>query len=406
MSNEPKVSVFIPSYNHAQFLPAAIESVLAQTYPNVELVIVDDGSSDNSFEIASSYAAKYPTIVRVFTHPNRANLGISMTVNEGFKKSTGEFFSGLPSDDVLMPDKLEKQVRYLQSHPDVGWIYGKVQCVDDKENPLPETFGHDVSNDPRPVERLIIDNAVPGMSVLARRECFERVGDHTPDLLYSDWEFWIRMASQFKMAFMDRKLVKFRFHGHNTSVGVARDKALTRGLEVLSSLRRNQHVFAGELTAPRTQALIECQRYRYLFFLGRLEESSRSLLSVFEIYPALQDEPEVFEAWLRATSLNAAMPEYYRWTLEQLPTDLKTDFRLKITKRLKGLALSAQALSSYKLGDLQKTRRLAFQSIREDPVRLSDRALMTVLIETLVGSPLMRMARQLKQQMVGKQNGI
>ena len=200
MPNDPKVSILIPSYNHAQFLPAAIESVLAQTYRNLELIIVDDGSSDNSLEVASSYAAKHPSIVRLFTHADRANLGISATVNEGFKQSTGEYFSGLPSDDMLMPDKVEQQVRYLQNHPDVGWVYAKVQLVDDEGNSLPHTFGHDVTNEGSAVERLVVANAVPGMSVLAKRECFERVGSHTPGLLYSDWEFWVRMASLIIMA--------------------------------------------------------------------------------------------------------------------------------------------------------------------------------------------------------------
>jgi glycosyltransferase involved in cell wall biosynthesis len=402
MPENPKVSILIPSYNHARFLPAAIESVLAQTYPNIELIIVDDGSKDQSLSIAESYAAKHPSIVRVFTHPNHVNRGISATVNEGFNRSTGHYFSGLPSDDMLMPDKVEQQLRYLQTHPDIGWVYALGQCVDQDGNPLAEVFGNDISHEPKPIEKLIVENAVPGMTVLARRECFEQVGAHTENLLYSDWEFWIRMASQFKMGFMDKKVVKFRFHDYNTSVGIQQDEELNRGLEVMTSLRRNQHLFGGELTDPRTQALIESQRYRYLFCLGRLEESSRSLLSVFEIHPAIQDEPELFEDWLRAAPLAASMPEYYQWTLKQLPVDLKPAFRRKISRTLKGLTLAAEALNCHKAGDFQRTRRLAIQSILDDPARLTDRPLMSALVEALVGSPIMGVARHFKQQIAGK----
>jgi glycosyltransferase involved in cell wall biosynthesis len=406
MTNDPKVSILIPSFNHAQFLPAAIESVLNQTYPNVELIIVDDGSSDNSLEIATSYATKHPAAVQVFTHANHANLGISATVNEGFNRSTGEYFSGLPSDDMLMPDKVEKQVRYLQKHPDVDWVYAKVQCVDDEGNSLPETFGHDVTKDARPVERLIVANAVPGMSVLAPRECFARVGEHTPNLLYSDWEFWVRMASQFKPAFINESVVRFRFHGYNTSVGTTLDQELSRGLEVMASLRRNHHVFPGELETPRSQALIESQRYRYLFCLGRLDDSKQSLKTVFEIFPSIQSEPQLFESWLRTAPLASSMPEYYEFTLEQLPQGLESAFARKMTKRLTGLARAARSLRSHQAGDFQQARRLGIRAVLGDPARLTDRPFLSAFVETLVGAPLMGKARHLKQQLDGKQNGI
>lgn len=418
MPNNPKVSIFIPSFNHAQFLPASIESVLAQTYPNIELIIVDDGSSDDSLAIATSYATRHPSIVRVFTHENHANLGISTTVNEGFKRSTGEFFCGLPSDDMLMPDKVERQVRYLLSHPDVGWVYAKVQCVDAEGDAIAETFGNDITTDPRPVERLIVANAVPGMSVLARRECFAQVGDHSADLLYSDWEFWIRMASQFRPAFMNECVVRMRFHDYNTSVGTTQDQDLNRGLEVMSSLRRNRLVFPGELQTARSQALIETQRYRYLFCLDRLDESIKSLHTVFELFPDLQDEPALFESWLRTAPLATSMPEYYEWTLKQLPLELNPTFIKMMSKRLTGLACSAQALRYHRAGDLQQTRRYAVKAILGDPSRLTDRPLLSALVETLVGSSLMGRARHLKHgqtqgpaptttsELAGKQNGV
>jgi len=98
------------------------------------------------------------------------------------------------------------------------------------------------------------------------------------------------------------------------------------------------------------------------------------------------------------------MPDYYQWTLKQLPVDLKQAFRRKISRRLKALTLAAEAQKCHKAGDFQKTRRLAIQSILDDPARLTDRPLMSALIETLVGSPLMAMARNLKRQIAGKLN--
>src|SRR6476660_5130840 len=123
----PRVSVCIPSYNHAPYLAEAIDSVLAQTYRDFEIVLVDDGSTDDSLEIAQGYAARFPDVVRVLTHANHANLGISETVNLAYQESRGEFWSGLPSDDMLYPDKLERQVAFLDAHPNIGWLYSHAE---------------------------------------------------------------------------------------------------------------------------------------------------------------------------------------------------------------------------------------------------------------------------------------
>jgi len=129
MTCKPKVSICIPSYNHARFLPAAIESALAQTHKNIEIVIVDDGSTDNSLKIAGSYASKYPSIVFLHTHPGHCNRGISATMNLAAQKSTGEYWSTIGSDDVLYSNKTERQVAYLDKHPNVAWVYSCVQHI-------------------------------------------------------------------------------------------------------------------------------------------------------------------------------------------------------------------------------------------------------------------------------------
>lgn len=85
--HDPKVSICVPSYNHARFLPMALESALAQTYDDFEVVVVDDGSTDDSLAVAQSYAARHPSKVRVFTHPGHRNRGISETVNLAFEKA-------------------------------------------------------------------------------------------------------------------------------------------------------------------------------------------------------------------------------------------------------------------------------------------------------------------------------
>src|SRR5437868_6123302 len=121
MSEQLKVSITIPSYNHVRFLPATLESILAQTYKNFEVVIVDDGSRDGSLQVAQEYAARQPGLIRVLTHPGHENRGVSAAVNLAFENISGEYWMGIPSDDTMYPDKLERQVEFLDKHPEVGW---------------------------------------------------------------------------------------------------------------------------------------------------------------------------------------------------------------------------------------------------------------------------------------------
>src|SRR3954470_14585541 len=114
MPSTPEVSICIASYNHARFLPATIESALSQTYQNIEIIIVDDGSTDDSLAIAESYSYRYPALVKVFTHPDGGNHGIAATSNLAFRKSTGRYWSGLGSDDEFCPQKTERQLNYLK----------------------------------------------------------------------------------------------------------------------------------------------------------------------------------------------------------------------------------------------------------------------------------------------------
>lgn len=220
MNDKPLVSVCIPSYNHAQYLPYCIESILAQTYPNVEIIIVDDGSKDDSLKIAEEYAAKYPDLIRAHTHPNKENRGVSATVNFGFNLAKGKYWSGLPSDDALYKNKIEKQVEFLEANEEIGFVYSYGDFMDSSGNRLLGRFGEDITQEADPVKNLLYNNVIPGMTVLARRAAMEKVGLHDSNLVYSDWDFWVRFFSLYKAGFIAESLVEYRIHKSNTSVGI------------------------------------------------------------------------------------------------------------------------------------------------------------------------------------------
>jgi len=127
MSNEPLVSSVITFFNAGKYIQEAIESVLAQTHANFELLLVDDGSSDDSTSIALGYAERFSEKVRYLEHDGHENRGAAASRNLGFWQAQGEYIALLDADDVWLPRKLEEQLEILDAHPEAGMVYGQSQ---------------------------------------------------------------------------------------------------------------------------------------------------------------------------------------------------------------------------------------------------------------------------------------
>lgn len=203
----PLISVIIPNYNYARYLPQAIDSALAQTYSNVEIVVVDNSSNDNSLEVLQSYGDR----IRWFQQPNQ---GVSGSRNRAIKESRGEFVAILDADDVWLPEKLARQMELL-SNPRVGMVYCGLQLVDADGQPLEKEInglrGHVLKK-----LALLEAPGVPacGSSSLIRRECFDKVGLFDRELSISaDWDMWRRIACHYEIEIVREPLVLYRQHG-------------------------------------------------------------------------------------------------------------------------------------------------------------------------------------------------
>jgi glycosyltransferase involved in cell wall biosynthesis len=124
--NAAKVSVVVPFYNPGSFLREAIDSVFSQTYDNWELILVNDGSSDCSVDIARGFATAYPDKIRYVSHPDGENLGRSASRNLGLEHATGDFISHLDADDVYSTGKLQSQIDVFEAHPEAAMVFGKM----------------------------------------------------------------------------------------------------------------------------------------------------------------------------------------------------------------------------------------------------------------------------------------
>ena len=187
MNDPVRVSVVLPFLDASRFMRECIDSVVAQTYPHWELVLVDDGSSDDSAAIAHEYVRRFPGRVRLIEHPRRENRGISASRNAGVREARGEFIAELDADDVWLPDKLARLVPELEAHPDVGMVYGNSlwwygwtgDSADAARDHLPLMEPSSGTPDGREVllRQLLGKTASPcPCAVLLRRSVVERVG--------------------------------------------------------------------------------------------------------------------------------------------------------------------------------------------------------------------------------------
>lgn len=293
------VSICIPSYNYARYLPDAIESAVSQTYPNIEVIIVDDGSTDDSVEIALNYEKKYLDIVKVFRHENNANRGVSATINEALSQSSGAYWCVMGADDIYFPNKTSQQVKALEEQPNWSFVYSRTAIIDRDRVLIAGSMGDDITQSANPLELMVYGNAIPAPTVMVRRD---RVGPkdlwHDEKLLHSDWELWVRLIARFNFGFIDEALILYRIHGDNVSINLDASVDLQHRLDVMTTLREKADAVGGELGTPRIQALLDLQRSYLLFKLARRKEAANALNVAFITDPSLRTESFYVARWL------------------------------------------------------------------------------------------------------------
>ncbi len=280
-----------------------MDSILAQTFRGFELVVADDGSTDNSLEILQSYAKRYPDVVRVLAHLGHQNLGISETMNLATTEARGEYWCGHASDDVSYPDRLMRQVEFMDMHPEVEWTYGVIDSIDKDGAPLREQTGADLSGFPELLERLILDNCLT--PVMVRMKCLREVGLFEPGLKYSDWEYWIRLAARYPAGFLPGAVGAYRIHENNTGVPPHNPETLEVALEnirscaeVFAKLRRKADGATDQLGRPRIKALLDLRRAVFLLWLRDKSKSSRAAEDVFRSDPTLRHDLQGLASYL------------------------------------------------------------------------------------------------------------
>jgi glycosyltransferase involved in cell wall biosynthesis len=220
-----RISVVIPSYNHEKFIAEAIQSVVDQTYQDFEIIIVDDGSTDGSIEQIRKFSD--PRIKLILHKKNR---GAAVAMRTALERAKGEYIAVLSSDDMFLPDKLEKQVKFLDENPQYGAVFSYVEIIDEHGHPFTNqnhTYYKKFEQQNRDRYQWLNHffyhgNALCHPSVLIRKSCYDKIGLYDERFAQlPDFDFWVRFCLKYELYIIPEKLVKFRIRSDekNASAG-------------------------------------------------------------------------------------------------------------------------------------------------------------------------------------------
>lgn len=213
MNNLPLVSVIVPCYNHQQYVKECILSVINQTYTNIQLIVIDDGSKDESVKNIESIHKTYD-----FTFIAQKNIGLSATLNKAITEYVrGDYVALLASDDYWHVDKLRQQIAFFQKSPDYAMIFSNAALVNSSSE-ITGYFDCKRLATPAIFKNIILNKmGIPALTALIKRDIFDEVGLFDENLLIEDWDMWLRIAYQHKIGYQDQVLANYRSHDSNIS---------------------------------------------------------------------------------------------------------------------------------------------------------------------------------------------
>jgi glycosyltransferase involved in cell wall biosynthesis len=299
----PKVSVVIPSYNHGLFIAEAVESVLAQTEEDLELLVVDDGSTDNSLDVLSSFNDHR---LRVFPQSNQ---GAHIALNRGLELATGKYLAILNSDDVYFPTRLEKCLSVLEENPETGFVGSYIEIINSDGKKLGIKHGYKdcepwllphpeksfrVSNELRAV--LLTENYWSTTSnYVFSRDHYEQVGGFRALRYAHDWDFALRMSYVTQMIMLPEALVRYRVHDSNTirenQAAMIFEICWILAVHLPHNMNQKQFLEHSSIKKRTEQALysiytFEMDRVLNVMLIHQLHQNSEMALTLLE-----QDDP-------------------------------------------------------------------------------------------------------------------
>jgi glycosyltransferase involved in cell wall biosynthesis len=203
----PLVTIVIPAYNHVRYLSESINSVLIQTYKNIELIVLDDGSTDGTSEMLRKLDGQ-------FFWESHHNMGQALTLNKGWRMARGSILSYLSADDVLYPEAVERCVKVLLDNPGAALSYPDFDLINPSSDVIRSVSAPEYSYD----EMVIDFQCAPGVGAFFRRSCYEKAGEWNSELRHHpDYEYWLRLGLHGEFVHLKECLGGFRVHEESQS---------------------------------------------------------------------------------------------------------------------------------------------------------------------------------------------
>ena len=240
----PLVSVVVPVYNQGQYLEEALQSLLTQTYRTIEIIVLNDGSTDTTPEVLKKYTGR-------LYWESQPNMGQSRTLNKGWQMAKGEFLSYLSGDDALLPDAIATFVDYLGRHPTAVLTYCDFDLIDPHSRVIRQVTTPDFN-----FQRMITDVVCPpGPCPVFRRVAFEKAGLWDAQFRQMpDYDYWLRLGLQGDFVRIPRVLAKFRVHESSQTFSQASEDRAEEPVRIIQGFFENPSV-PTDLRSFRSQAL-------------------------------------------------------------------------------------------------------------------------------------------------------
>lgn len=289
-----RVTAVITAFNRASTVGAAVNSVLAQTFGDLELVVVDDGSTDGTAEVLRAYGDRITVITQ-------ANRGRAEARNAGVRVATGDYIGFLDSDDLWLPDRIERQVPVLDAQPGVGLVHGHVEVIDLAGEPLVaetkrmrEIFERAHRRAPS-YARYALGSRCLTSTILVRREAFDRVGLYDPAIAVEDVELYLRLALAYGIVFLGgAPLARYRVHPGQTDGDEMLQGHADTALKHLAVVATRRDIPQRRLARRNLLIALGLARYRQLDAAG----TRQALLRAVASDPAALAVPHVARALL------------------------------------------------------------------------------------------------------------
>lgn len=219
--DSPKISVILPVYNGEKYLSEAINSILSQTYRDFELIVINDCSSDRTSEILASYTDDRLRIVN-----NSSNLKTSRSLNKGIELAQGQFIARMDADDISLPIRFEKQIAFLESHPEIGVVGSCIKQIDENGNFIRNIFLQTRSETIK--WELFFGSPLAHPAVMMRAEVVKSSGGYSNNVFFAaDYELWTRLIKITRFANLSEFLLFYRMHSENVSIKYRQDQVRT-----------------------------------------------------------------------------------------------------------------------------------------------------------------------------------